>query len=389
MAFIPPQGDDFFTWRREQFPYFNRKIFLTHASVSPLPARSVQAIADYAGRIATEGQFDYIHDAIYRNCKARLANLIGHGATADDIAFAGSTSHALGLVATSIPWKPGDNCVVADGDFPGNVVVWKNLKFTHGVEARMIPHRPEMNLTVADIEPLLDDRTRIVSLSAANFLSGYPLDLATIGKFLHDRGILLCVDAIQMLGAVPVDVSEADFLCADSHKWLLGPNGAAVLWVRPTVLEQLRPAILGWLAIETREDWFQYGTAPRQNADCFEPGARNYLGVVGFEASLAVIQEVGIENVAARVAGLRDYTAGKLEAAGCRLLWKPEPGKRTGIVSFQKPGANTAELYKKIDERFAISIRQYRDGELWLRISPHFMNCEADIDGLVKLIEAA
>jgi selenocysteine lyase/cysteine desulfurase len=235
----------------------------------------------------------------------------------------------------------------------------------------------------------LDERTRIVSLSAANFLSGYPLDLATIGKFLHERGILFCVDGIQMLGAVPVDVSEADFLCADSHKWLLGPNGAAVLWVRPTVLKQLRPAVLGWLATEEREDWFKYGTAPRRNADCFEPGARNYLGIVGFEASLALFEEAGLENVAARVSHLRDYTAAKLEAAGCRLLWKPEPSKPSGIVSFQKPGADTTALYKKIDERFAISIRQYRDGELWLRVSPHFMNCEADIDELLALIEEA
>ncbi|MBW3637786.1 MAG: aminotransferase class V-fold PLP-dependent enzyme, partial [Armatimonadetes bacterium] len=284
---IPTDAAAFFDWRRENFPFFERKICLTHASVSPLPARSAHAIADYAHRLAREGQFDYLHDGAYRRCKERLARLLNNGAKPEEIAFAGSTSHALGLVATSFPWKSGDNCVVFDGDFPANVVVWKNLAHTHGVEIRVVPFREARDWTIEDLAPFVDEKTRLVTISAVNFLSGFALDVSSFGKFCHDKGALLCVDAIQALGATQMDLREADFVCADAHKWLLGPNGAAFAWFRGSVLPQMRPQILGWLAIEGRDNWFSYGTEPFAGAERFEPGARNYLGIVGMEASLA------------------------------------------------------------------------------------------------------
>lgn len=376
----------FETWRRTEFPYFERKIFLTHASVSPLPQRSAQAAIEYATRIAHEGQFDFVHDAVYRRCKQRVADLLGHGATAAEVAFAGSTSHALGIVATGLDWRAGDNCVVADGDFPANVVTWKNLQVTHGVELRTIPYRPVMDITVADLEPLVDERTRLVSLASANFLSGYPLDLATIGRWLHERGVLFCIDGIQTLGAVPMDVEHVDFVCADSHKWLLGPNGIAVLWARQAALEKLRPAILGWLATQARDNWFEYDITPISSGERFEPGARNYLGIVAFEASLALLQEAGAEVVAARVTHLRDYAARLLREAGCRLLWEPDSLHRAGIVSFQPSQGDTRQLYKAIDREFAVSIRKDKAGADWIRLSPHFMNTEADLDRLVEVV---
>jgi selenocysteine lyase/cysteine desulfurase len=385
---LPTSSADFSDWRRREFPYFERKIFLTHASVSPLPARASNAIAAYAGQISREGQFDYIHFPHYRKCKERLAALIGEPAQVDEIAFAGSTSHALGLVASSLDWQAGDNCVVADGDFPANVVTWKNLQHTQGVETRLIPHRPAMDITIDDIAPLVDERTRIVSLASANFLSGYPLDLNAIGAWLHKRGILFCVDAIQTLGAIRFDATHVDFVCADSHKWMLGPNGIAVLWTKREAMEKMRPAIFGWLAGQDRENWFAYDTTPIDSAERFEPGARNYLGIVGFEATLSLLQEFGIENVEKRVSHLRDYAAQKLEEIGCRLLWKPEAARHSGIVSFQPRDGATAALYKKLDERFALSLRNYHDGADWIRISPHFMNTEADIDELITMIRS-
>ena len=140
---IPDNASDIPEWRNAQFPFFEHKICLTHASVSPLPAHTRDAVRAYIDRISWQGQFDFVHDDIYRRCKERLARLIGFGAQADEIGFAGSTSHALGIVATGLDWKAGDNCVVADGDFPANVVTWKNLAHTHGVEVRLVPHRPD------------------------------------------------------------------------------------------------------------------------------------------------------------------------------------------------------------------------------------------------------
>jgi selenocysteine lyase/cysteine desulfurase len=379
---------DFDVWRKDNFPFFKNRIFLTHASVSPLPTRSRDALCDYVTRIAGEGQFDPAHEHIYKRCKERFAELIGAPAKPTEIAFAGSTSHALGLVATSLNWQPGDNCVVADGDFPANVIIWKNLQHTHNVEVRMIPFRPAMDLTLDDIAPLIDERTKIVSLASANFLSGFPIDINAIGAWLGERGVLFCVDAIQTLGAIEFDATNVDFVCADAHKWLLGPNGTAVLWARKEVLQTMRPQILGWLAVQGRDNWLAYDTTPIDSAERFEPGARNYLGIVATEASLSLLQEFGMGKVEKRVVELRDYATQKLEALDCRFLWQPTPGSRGGVVTFQPPHGEIAVLYNHLEERFALSLRQDRFGRDWLRISAHFTNCEADLDKLADAIQA-
>ncbi|MDF2440593.1 MAG: hypothetical protein JWN98_1577, partial [Abditibacteriota bacterium] len=378
-------------WRRRAFPYFENKICLTHASVVPVPRAVQDALIAYATQIAGEGQFEFIHRAAYDRCRTRVAELLGHSAQAEEVAFAGSTSHALGIVATGLNWQPGDNCVVADGDFPANVVTWKNLAHTHDIEVRLIPRRPSMNLGIDDLALLVDERTRIVSLSSANFLSGYGLDLNAIGAWLHERNVLFCVDAIQTLGAVPVDVTDVDFVCADAHKWLLGPCGIAVLWARQSALHHLRPAILGWLSTQNRDNWFEYDTRPIATAERFMPGERNYLGIVGLDAALGVILEAGTEQVAQQVTDLRFYTAQKLTAIGAKVLWMPDAAApdahASGIVSFQPPRGNCADLYRKLDERFALSLRQDPDGAAWIRSSAHFMNTRADIDELIAQIE--
>lgn len=385
---IPTDSAQFYNWRREHFPFFEHKICLTHASISPLPRRTSQAIAAYAARLSSEGQFDYIHDATYKSCKSRIATMLGYGAKPEEIAFAGSTSHALGLVATSFPWKAGENCVVADGDFPANVIIWKNLQHTHGVECKMIPQRSEaMDLTLEDITPLLDEKTRIVSLSAVHFLSGASLNLGEIGMELHRRGIKLCVDGIQAFGAVQLDLQHVDFVCADAHKWLLGPNGAAFMWARSEVLETMRPQILGWLSTKERDNWFSYDTTPFPGAERFEPGARNYLGVIGMESSLAVLQEIGPQKIEERILVLRDYGVQKIQESGAQLLFEPRKQDKSGIFSFRFAGRNIEELNRKLDEKFAISLRKDKQGEFLIRVSPHFMNCEEDLDKLTAVIQ--
>ena len=384
---IIPDGDAFFSWRREQFPFFQRKICLTHASVSPLPARTSEALIDFARRLSHDGQFDFVSQDIYARSKERIARMIGNGARPDEIAMANSTSHALGLVATSFPWKAGDNCIVVDGDFPANVIIWKNLEPTQGVEIRMVPYRENSQWTWEDFEPLLDQNTRLVTVSAVNFLTGCPLDIKTLGEKLHRRGIALCVDAIQAFGAVVSDYSEADFVCADAHKWMLGPLGAAFTWFSPRYLSQMRPQILGWLANKERDDWFSYDIEPFPTAERFEPGARNYLGIVGMEASLALLQDFGMENVEKRVVTLRDYAAQQLSEAGAQILWRGDASKPSGTVSFRLQGADMSALSAHLDERFALALRADKAGDSWLRCSAHFMNCEDDLDQLAAAVK--
>lgn len=391
MNFPDPTRDEaqFMEWRRRAFPYFEHKIFFAHAGVSPLPRVVSDAIIEYSNLIAQRGQFDHEvgHFKLYKRCKQRIADLIGHGATPDEIAFASSTSHAIGLVATGIHWKAGDNCIVADGDFPANVITWKNLEHTHNIELRTIPHRPQMNLSLDDIKPLVNERTRVVSLASANFLSGYPINLEEIEKWLRSQNILFCVDAIQTLGAIRPAAQHVDFLCADAHKWMLGPNGIAFLWARREAMQQMRPAILGWLAVENRENWFEYDTNPINNAERFEPGARNYLGIAALDAALKLYEDTGPQWIENRVVELRDYAFQVLTLCGCPVLWEPESEKKAGILSFQAPRGETTKLFRALDDQFALSLRKDKAGQDWIRLAAHWMNTTSDIDQLGETIQ--
>jgi selenocysteine lyase/cysteine desulfurase len=220
---------------------------------------------------------------------------------------------------------------------------------------------------------------------SCNFLSGFAPDLKEIGSWLRERGVLLCVDAIQTLGAVRSDFSEADFVCADAHKWLLGPNGIAMMWARREVLETMRPQIFGWLASQNRDSWFDYDTTPINSAERFEPGARNYLGVIAMEASLQVLQFYDASLVENRIVALRDLASQQLQEKGLEVLWPAQSNSKSGIVSFRAPSdEETVALYKLLDENFALSLRQDKFGAQWIRVSAHFMNCEEDVVALVE-----
>ena len=373
------------TWREREFPVFRAKCFLNHGAVSALPRVVADAIAAYAHEGSTLGQSELARRDVYDECKARAAQLIGWGAQASEIAFCGSTSHALATVATSLPWQPGDNCVVVYGDFPTNVLAWRNLEKTHGVECRMVPSRDAMDVTTEEILSYVDERTRIVSVATCNFLSGRTFLLQPLRDALRARGVLLCADAIQTLGATQLDALP-DFVCADAHKWLLGPNGIALLWVSSTVLPQLHPMMLGWLAVADRENWFSYSLEPHPTAERFEPGAHNMLGIFGLHAALQLLLAADPPAIEARVTALRDYAAAQLQAAGCRLLWTPDSALKGGIVTFQPQRETSQACFERLQARFELSPRTDRNGEGWVRISPHFMNDAGDIDALIAAL---
>lgn len=378
----------FHEWRRRAFPFFETKTFLTFASVGALPAVARDAIIEYSNSITQRGQFEFgIDDILYDECKTRVARLMtGVETSHEDVAFAGSTSGALGIVATGISWKSGDNCVVADGDFPANVVVWKNLQHRHNIDVRLIPPTRETRITLDNVKTLVDERTRIVSLSSANFLSGCSIDISEIGEWLRSQNVLFCVDAIQTLGAIDFDARYVDFVCADAHKWLLGPNGIAVLWSHQQAREQLRPAILGWLAPADRDNWFAYDTTPHATSERFEPGARNFLGAVALNAVLKQREEIlaqcGVKWIENRVVALRDYAARVLVDVGCELLWHPQEDAKCGIVSFRHPKIDSDELFAQLSADFALSIRADRNGEQWIRVAASWPNTFSDLDKL-------
>src|ERR1035437_4015615 len=215
--------------RQREFPVARNKIFLAHAGVCPLPQRVAQAIADYARQSATGDQEKFAYPAALNDGRKLAARLLN--CQPEEVAFVGPTSLALSFLASGLKFRKGDNILIYHDDYPSNVYPWMALA-KQGVQVRLLNTRGLGAIRAIDVMGQVDENTRIVALASNHFISGYRLDHAAIGKFLRERGILFCLDAIQTLGAFPTTVEHVDFLAADAHKWLLGPCGAGIFYVR-------------------------------------------------------------------------------------------------------------------------------------------------------------
>ncbi len=233
---------------RGQFPVTERWAFMDHAAVAPLPKPAVAALAEYADDLSKNGIASvarWVHRVRdVRACAARLLN-----ASVDEVAFIKNTSEGIDWVAEGFPWKPGDNVVLAAEEYPSNQYPWMNQAH-RGVEVRSVASRGS-RVAIDDIRNAIDSRTRIVSLSFVEFASGYRNDLDAIGQLCRERGVYFFVDAIQGLGVFPLDVTKPpiDFLAADSHKWLLGPEGIGLFWIRQELIDFLHPITVGWNSV--------------------------------------------------------------------------------------------------------------------------------------------
>lgn len=368
---------------QHEFPLDADLCYLNHAAVAPWPRRAAEAVQSFAAENMHEGASHYPRwQARTRRLRERLAELVG-AAGPDDIALLKNTSEALSVVAWGMDWREGDNVVLARQEFPSNRMVWEALERC-GVSVRVAdlddPAGPEEALMQC-----ADDRTRLLTVSSVQYGDGLRMRLERLGGFCRERGIRFCVDAIQSLGALPFDQSAcgADFVVADGHKWMLGPEGLAVFWCRPELRERLKLYQHGWLMVDDpfqfdRESWEPSTTARR-----FEPGSPNSLGVFALEASLSVLQEVGLHEVRDRVL---DNTAWLIETLGrldgVRLISRREDDRRSGIVTFAPPAGETGALHRHLLENRVICAR--RGGGI--RLSPHFYTPRDRLERTVELI---
>ncbi|MEJ2576006.1 MAG: aminotransferase class V-fold PLP-dependent enzyme [Gammaproteobacteria bacterium] len=344
--------------------------YLNHAAVAPWPARTAEAVARFAAENLQRGAQYYPRWlALERRLRERLARLLG-AASADDIALLKSTSEGLSLVAHGLGWAGGENVVGVHADFPSNRVVWQSLT-RYGVSFRGVD-------VVAATDPeqaLIDacDRdTRLLAVSSVHFVTGLRLDLARLGAFCRRRGILFCVDAIQSLGAVPLDVDacEVDFLAADGHKWLTSPEGLAVFYCRPELRERLTLYQYGWHMLEHPGDYDRLDWQPAATAARFECGSPNMLGIHGMEASLSLIEEVGSARIATRLAERLAWLDERLRG---RIDWRvatpSEPERRAGIFTLVPASPAIAEAaYQHLVARSVVCAN--RGGGI--RFSPHW-----------------
>ncbi|HUK81099.1 MAG TPA: aminotransferase class V-fold PLP-dependent enzyme [Verrucomicrobiae bacterium] len=367
------------TVRRHEFPVCEQKIFLAHAGVSPLPRRVSEAMREYLDSAARDNQEDVLPERIVSETRQLAARLIE--ARAEEIAFVGSTSMGLAMVAAGLPWERGDNVVCYRDDYPANVYPWMNLA-SRGVEVRFVEPQQYGNITVDDLERVLNKRTRLVSLASVHFVSGWRLDVDRIGQFLHERGVLFCLDGIQSFGALRTSMQHVDFAAADAHKWLLGPLGVAILFVRREHFETMRPPLVGWHSASCPDYVAQDKLAFWPDARRYEPGSLNLVGLVGLHAALRLIVELGITDVETRVLELARKTIEEGARNGLRVAGAMvDEAGLSGIVSFVSDERDVAQLHAKLAEASLVtSLRRRRDGVRCLRLSPHFYNSFTELN---------
>ncbi len=368
--------------RNQLFPVTRYKTYLAHAAVCPLPFSVASAISSYAKRASQSGQFEYLHLEIEAQTRSMAAELIG--AQPEEIAFVPSTSAGLSIVASGLNWRPGDSVVIADWDFPANTYPWLNLR-RRGVQVKFIPRRASGLVTVADVADQIDHTTRLVSLSTVHFAAGSPIETDTIGAFLRERGILFCVDAIQSLGILPCSVKQVDFLAADAHKWLLGPQGIGILFVRQTNFDELHPALVGWRAARTGPEPNGHELILAESARRYEPGSPNALGLVGLHSAMSLIRAIGVNSISDRLMLLRSKLIQELTAKGYEVLGTLDSCLPTGITSFRHNHKPIPKLFDLLVAKgINLSLREDSRGQKCIRVSPHFYNTEDEIDFLLK-----
>ena len=372
--------------RRHEFPVTRDKIFLAHAGVCPLPRRVAEAITDYAQRATTSDQEVPFHTAIVESTRKLAARLVG--AQPEEIALVGPTSLGLSLIAGSLPWRRHDNILIYLDDYPSNVYPWMALA-ERGVQVRLVRTRELGVIRPVDVMGQVDEQTRLVALASCHFISGARLEYEAIGKFLRERGILFCLDAIQTLGAFPTQAEHVDFLAADSHKWLLGPCAAGVLFVRKDLQDKLRPSVLGWNNVRAPEFVAQEQIVFRPGPHRFEPGTHNLLGIVGLKAALELILEVGVENIEAELRRKRAWLVPALQAKGWQVLAaNAGPQAASGIITCSHPDrADLGALHRRLqDAAVFTSLRTDRQGKRYLRLSPHFYNTDDELGRALDLL---
>lgn len=367
---------DLLRLRNEEFPVTRECVYLNHAGVGPLSQRAATRMMMMAETVSRSGDrlwFDRMEEA--DRVRGLAARLLG-ARESHEVAFVENTSTALSLVAEGLDWQTGDNVVGAALEFPSNVYPWMGLA-SRGVEYRQVEER-DGRIDPDEILARIDSRTRMLALSWVQYASGFRSDLARLGRACRERGVLFVVDVIQGLGALALDV-EADFVdvaAASAHKWLLGPEGIALLYVSDRVVERLRPARSGWRSMRDPFQWTAYNLTWNEGARRFESGTLNAYGIVALGGSLEVLLKAGAEEIEPRVLALADLAARGLKDLGFSVVSSRRRGETSGIVTAVPPGRSAQDLIKPLDQRgIVVAARAGR-----LRIAPHFYNTADEIE---------
>lgn len=366
---------------RALFPITERAVYLNHAAVSPLPNPTLQAIQSQLKDVNEGGSTNFRSwIATKESARKLLASLLG--ARPEQVAFMRNTSDSLATVANGFKWQPGDNLVTFQKEFPSNIYPWLRLRQAFGVEVRLCSER-NGRFDAAEMIGLIDERTRMVSVSQVQFASGFRADLRRLGKATRDRDALFVVDVIQGLGVIPINVDDdlIDVAAGASHKWLLGPEGVGFLYLSDRARERIVPTLVGWISVPDPDDYGNFEQPWRPGTLAWETGTGPSALLYGVEASLRLLTETGIEGIASYLEELTDYLCEGLDRGRYEILSSRWPGEKSQIVSIRhRHGIEPMTLYVHLKQRNIITAPR-GDG---LRIAPHFYNTRSDIDQLLE-----
>ncbi len=371
---------------RALMPVTGKWAYFDNAAVAPLPSPARDAISRWLQQATEEGDTVWPSWAAgIEKTRKTAATILG--ADTDEIALIPNTTTGLSLVAEGFPWQSGDNVITLANEFPSNLYPWMNLA-TRGVEAKTVP----VDDGRVDFDRLFeacDVRTKLIAASWVGYASGWRLDVAELVKRAHERGILVCLDAIQGIGVFPLDVraTEVDFVAADGHKWMLGPEGAGLLYVSRDRLDSLRPIGVGWNSVVHQYDFSQIDLKLRDSAARYEGGSQNMVGLLALGASLGMLASCGLtpheSPIADQVLSITDLACQRLTEIGASILSHRDANHSSGIVSFEFPGRDPMELRRRcLDANVVLSCRNGR-----LRISAHGYANAADLERLVNVLQ--
>ncbi|HWB10597.1 MAG TPA: aminotransferase class V-fold PLP-dependent enzyme [Pirellulales bacterium] len=383
MSELSDDSDGAWAQFRRMMPCAERWAYFDHAAVAPLTMPAQAALTNWAKEFAEHGAVNWPQWAAeLEHLRRRAAELLR--ADVAEIGLVHNTTEGINLVAEGFGWQPGDNVVMFDDEFPSNVYPWLNLA-SRGVEVRRVAagDRPEL----AELAKACDDKTRIITLSWVGFASGWRHDLEEVVELAHRRGALVFLDAIQGLGVFPLDVRQTpvDFLAADGHKWLLGPEGAGLFYLRAEHLDRLRPLGLGWNSVVHAHDFSRIELRLKPSAGRYEGGTYNMPGLLALGASLEMLADHPPERVSRRVLHLTDVICQRLPEVGAVVKSCRQREHASGIVSFDLPGRNVAEIRRDCRERQVVL--SHRGGRL--RVSPHAYNDAGDIERLIEALRVS
>ncbi len=366
-----------------EFPLADSICYLNHAAVAPWPRRTANAVASFAQENVTYGAQHYLKWLkIERALRESLAWLI-NAPSFHDIALLKNTSEALSIVAYGLDWQAGDNIVSYAEEFPSNRIVWESLA-SKGVELRLV-ELTDLDDPETELIAHCDEHTRLVTVSSVQYARGLRVDIDRIGTFCRANNILYCVDAIQSLGALPFDVQkcQADFVMADGHKWMLGPEGLALFYCRAEVREQLSLNQFGWHMVDKPGNYDSAEWQPSQTATRFECGSPNMIGTYALHASLSLIQEVGLKAISNKLFKNRSLLIELIDDIDkSALLSSRDSARQSGIVTFSIAGANHTQLYHYLMQNNVICAQ--RGGGI--RFSPHFYTRAEHIYKAVEIL---